>query len=125
MLKNESDESKPSRRVERQGKRTRQPRNVRLGVFLTASDADTLDQEAQSNGLSVSAYLSRLLAKGRQALISESEARAAEAEARRRRPPENSFEHAVRLAEEEELRRRQGDANARLIAATTVRGRIR
>ena len=39
-------QSQPSRRVERQASRKRPPQNVRLGVFLSAEDADQLDREA-------------------------------------------------------------------------------
>ena len=52
-------QSKPSRRVERQASRKRPPQNVRLGVFLSAEDADQLDREAESNQMSVSNYLSK------------------------------------------------------------------
>ena len=45
-------QSKPSRRVERQASRKRPPQNVRLGVFLSAEDADQLDREAESNQMS-------------------------------------------------------------------------
>ena len=76
-------QSKPSRRVERQASRKRPPQNVRLGVFLSAEDADQLDREAESNQMSVSNYLRILISSGRQALLAEAEARAAEAEALR------------------------------------------
>ena len=76
-------QSEPSRRVERQASRKRPPQNVRLGVFLSAEDADQLDREAESNQMSVSNYLRILISSGRQALLAEAEARAAEAEALR------------------------------------------
>ena len=69
----EESESKPSRRAARQASRKRQPQNVRLGIFLTEADADTLDEEANANALSVSAYLRILVARGRQALLAEAE----------------------------------------------------
>ena len=59
MPRDES-ESKPSRRVARRAARKKQPMNVRLGVFLSQKDADILDEEAEFNELSVSAYLRRL-----------------------------------------------------------------
>ena len=112
---------KPSRRLERQATRKRQPQNVRLGVFLSANDADQLDQEAEGNGLSMSSYLRILISCGRKVIMAEAEARDAEAAEARRQPPKDSFEHARRLAEEAELRRHQGDAQAKALARSTVR----
>ena len=75
-------ESKTSRRAARRAARKKQPQNVRLGIFLTEADADVLDSEADENGLSVSAYLRILVARGHKELMSEEEARAAEARSR-------------------------------------------
>ena len=56
-----------------QASRKSQPQNVRLGIFLTEADSGTLDEEANANALSVSAYLRILVARGRQALLAEAE----------------------------------------------------
>ena len=92
-------QSKPSRRVERQASRKRPPQNVRLGCFLSADDADQLDREAESNQMSVSNYLRILISSGRQALLAEAEARAAEAEALRLQPQERKAQEAKLLSE--------------------------
>ena len=109
-------QSKPSRRVERQASRKRPPQNVRLGVFLSAEDADQLDREAESNQMSVSNYLRILISSGRQALLAEAEARAAEAEALRLQPQERKVQEAKLLTE-------QDRAQAAAIRRSTIHGR--
>ena len=114
-------QSKPSRRVERQASRKRPPQNVRLGVFLSAEDADQLDREAESNQMSVSNYLRILISSGRQALLAEAEARAAEAraaeaEALRLQPQE-------RKAQEAKLLSQRDRAQAAAIRRSTIHGR--
>ena len=115
----EESESKPSRRAARQATRKRQPQNVRLGIFLTEADADTLDEEANANGLSVSGYLRILVARGRQALLAESE------EARSGTPsPQDALAAPHRKAEED--RRLIGwrdKAQAKAIRRGTIQGR--
>ena len=111
-------QSKPSRRVERQASRKRPPQNVRLGVFLSAEDADQLDREAESNQMSVSNYLRILISSGRQALLAE--ARAAEAEALRLQPQE---EAAQRKAQEAKLLSERDRAQTAAICRSTIHGR--
>ena len=113
-------QSKPSRRVERQASRKRPPQNVRLGVFLSAEDADQLDREAESNQMSVSNYLRILISSGRQALLAEAEARAAEAEALRLQPQE---EAAQRKAQEAKLLSERDRAQTAAICRSTIHGR--
>ena len=92
------------------------PQNVRLGVFLSAEDADQLDREAESNQMSVSNYLRILISSGRQALLAEAEARAAEAEALRLQPQERKAQEAKLLSERDR-------AQAAAIRRSTIHGR--
>ena len=117
----EESESKSSRRVERQSARKKQPQNVRLGIFLTESDADSLDVEAAENGLSVSAYLRILVARGHKELKAEAVARAAEAETRSRMPsPQDALAAARRKAEEDRLQGDRDRATSKAIRRGTV-----
>ena len=113
--------SKPSQRLERQAARKRQPQNVRLGLFLTEADADVLDSEAAENGLSVSSYLRILVSRGRRELLAEAEVRAAGAAEARQRPPKDSFEAAVRKAEERKLKDQQAESASRAIRRGSIR----
>ena len=118
MLQGES-ESKTSRRGARQSIREGQPKSAGLKVFLSEADADALDVAAEASGMSVSAYLRILVAKGREALMAESEARAAAAEARLQ-PPENAHDAQRRLAEEGRLLAHRDAAQAKAIRRGTI-----
>ena len=116
----DESESKPSRRLARRAARKKPPMSVRLGVFLSPNDADILDEEAEANGLSVSAYLRRLISRGRQALMADEEARAAEATTRSRTPQQDAFEATLRKAEEDRLLAQRDHAQSKALRRSTL-----
>ena len=75
-----------------------------------------MDREAESNQMSVSNYLRILISSGRQALLAEAEARAAEAEALRLQPQERKAQEAKLLSERDR-------AQAAAIRRSTIHGR--
>lgn len=118
MPRDES-ESKPSRRVARRAARKKQPMNVRLGVFLSQKDADILDEEAEFNELSVSAYLRRLISRGRRELMAE----AAEAETLRVQPKDALAAARAKSEEDRRLTGWRDSAQSRAIRRGTIHGR--